>query len=149
MQFVALQQVRAWANRTGLDQTQWTHAVSFASGAFAGAAATVGSYPFDLLRTTLAAQGEPKVDGRCHQRQQYCRAATRYCQTCICAVVVQPGLEACEISAQTALYIQRRALAGLVQQCIVRHSTDWMLCRKFLQHGLSQRALAIVKASTS
>jgi solute carrier family 25 (mitochondrial thiamine pyrophosphate transporter), member 19 len=35
--------------------------VSYASGAVAGAAATVASYPFDLLRTTLAAQGEPKV----------------------------------------------------------------------------------------
>ena len=35
--------------------------VSFASGAMAGAAATAASYPFDLLRTTLAAQGEPKV----------------------------------------------------------------------------------------
>ena len=61
VQFVALQQFRAWATRTGLDQTEWTHTVSFGSGAFAGAAATVGSYPFDLLRTTLAAQGEPKV----------------------------------------------------------------------------------------
>lgn len=28
----------------------------------AGAAATIASYPFDILRTTLAAQGEPKVD---------------------------------------------------------------------------------------
>ena len=36
--------------------------VSFASGAMAGAAATAASYPFDLLRTTLAAQGEPKVN---------------------------------------------------------------------------------------
>ena len=27
----------------------------------AGTAAMVGSYPFDLLRTRLAAQGEPKV----------------------------------------------------------------------------------------
>eukprot|EP00775_Hariotina_reticulata_P006741 gene6741-6961_t len=35
--------------------------VSFTSGALAGAAATVASYPFDLLRTTLAAQGQPKV----------------------------------------------------------------------------------------
>lgn len=35
--------------------------VSFVSGAVAGAAATIASYPFDLLRTTLAAQGEPKV----------------------------------------------------------------------------------------
>jgi solute carrier family 25 thiamine pyrophosphate transporter 19 len=38
-----------------------TPAVSFASGALAGAAGTVASYPFDLLRTTLAAQGEPRV----------------------------------------------------------------------------------------
>jgi len=29
----------------------------------AGVAATVGSYPFDLLRTVMASQGEPKV---CH-----------------------------------------------------------------------------------
>jgi solute carrier family 25 (mitochondrial thiamine pyrophosphate transporter), member 19 len=35
--------------------------LSFGAGALAGAAATVASYPFDLLRTTLAAQGEPKV----------------------------------------------------------------------------------------
>lgn len=27
----------------------------------AGAAGTIASYPFDLLRTTMAAQGEPKV----------------------------------------------------------------------------------------
>lgn len=31
------------------------------SGGLAGSAATVGSYPFDLLRTLLASQGEPKV----------------------------------------------------------------------------------------
>ncbi|KAK8671124.1 hypothetical protein V6N13_037729 [Hibiscus sabdariffa] len=31
------------------------------SGGLAGCAATVGSYPFDLLRTILASQGEPKV----------------------------------------------------------------------------------------
>lgn len=41
-----------------------TPVVSFTSGAIAGAAATVASYPFDLLRTTLAAQGEPKVSLR-------------------------------------------------------------------------------------
>lgn len=35
--------------------------VSLFSGACAGAAGTIASYPFDLLRTTLAAQGEPKV----------------------------------------------------------------------------------------
>ena len=39
-------------------------AVSFVSGGVAGAAATLGSYPFDLLRTTLAAQGLPKVPSR-------------------------------------------------------------------------------------
>ncbi|KAG6472037.1 mitochondrial thiamine diphosphate carrier 2-like [Zingiber officinale] len=35
--------------------------LSFFSGALAGCAATIGSYPFDLLRTILASQGEPKV----------------------------------------------------------------------------------------
>ncbi|XP_004487886.1 mitochondrial thiamine diphosphate carrier 2-like [Cicer arietinum] len=35
--------------------------LSYISGAVAGCAATVGSYPFDLLRTILASQGEPKV----------------------------------------------------------------------------------------
>ena len=40
--------------------------LSFVSGAMAGAAATVASYPFDILRTTLAAQGEPKVDLELH-----------------------------------------------------------------------------------
>jgi hypothetical protein len=36
--------------------------LSYVSGALAGCAATVGSYPFDLLRTILASQGEPKVN---------------------------------------------------------------------------------------
>lgn len=35
--------------------------LSFVSGAVAGASGTVASYPFDLLRTTLAAQGKPPV----------------------------------------------------------------------------------------
>lgn len=35
--------------------------LSYFSGALAGCAATIGSYPFDLLRTILASQGEPKV----------------------------------------------------------------------------------------
>lgn len=35
--------------------------LSYVSGALAGLAATVGSYPFDLIRTILASQGEPKV----------------------------------------------------------------------------------------
>lgn len=33
----------------------------FLSGAMAGTAGTIASYPFDLLRTTMAAQGEPRV----------------------------------------------------------------------------------------
>lgn len=37
--------------------------LSYVSGALAGCAATIGSYPFDLLRTVLASQGEPKVLG--------------------------------------------------------------------------------------
>lgn len=36
--------------------------VMLMSGGMAGAAATLSSYPFDLLRTTLAAQGEPKAN---------------------------------------------------------------------------------------
>lgn len=35
--------------------------LSFLAGSVAGIAATVGSYPFDLVRTVLASQGEPKV----------------------------------------------------------------------------------------
>lgn len=35
--------------------------MSYVSGALAGCAATLGSYPFDLIRTVLASQGEPKV----------------------------------------------------------------------------------------
>jgi solute carrier family 25 thiamine pyrophosphate transporter 19 len=48
--------------RVALDHGLATHSVTpFLSGALAGAAGTIASYPFDLLRTTLAAQGEPKV----------------------------------------------------------------------------------------
>ncbi|GBF95826.1 hypothetical protein Rsub_08262 [Raphidocelis subcapitata] len=63
VQFVALQQVKDAAARFGWAQRDgpWSSVVSLGSGAVAGAAATVASYPFDLLRTTLAAQGEPKV----------------------------------------------------------------------------------------
>eukprot|EP00192_Tetraselmis_astigmatica_P010834 CAMPEP_0117693932 /NCGR_PEP_ID=MMETSP0804-20121206/27163_1 /TAXON_ID=1074897 /ORGANISM="Tetraselmis astigmatica, Strain CCMP880" /LENGTH=345 /DNA_ID=CAMNT_0005507557 /DNA_START=307 /DNA_END=1346 /DNA_ORIENTATION=+ len=56
-----LNQAKTFAKANGLQDSPWAPAVSFASGAFAGVAATVASYPFDLLRTTLAAQGEPKV----------------------------------------------------------------------------------------
>ena len=65
VQFVALQQFKAAAARRGLLQGAQAPALSFVGGAFAGAAATVASYPFDLLRTTLAAQGEPRVRTRC------------------------------------------------------------------------------------
>lgn len=61
VQFVALHQVKDFAQKHGLLQTAWGQPLSFLSGAVAGAAATIASYPFDLLRTTLAAQGEPKV----------------------------------------------------------------------------------------
>ena len=61
VQFVTLQQCKQWAHRRGLTSQKWKRATSFFSGAAAGAAATLASYPFDLLRTTLAAQGEPKV----------------------------------------------------------------------------------------
>jgi len=55
---MTLQQCKHIALNNGLA----THSVTpFLSGALAGAAGTVASYPFDLLRTTLAAQGEPKV----------------------------------------------------------------------------------------
>mmetsp|Transcript_24736 Transcript_24736/g.53952 ORF Transcript_24736/g.53952 Transcript_24736/m.53952 type:complete len:375 (+) Transcript_24736:90-1214(+) len=62
VQFVALQQFKDTAAKLGLtSNSNVSPLLSFASGAFAGAMGTVASYPFDLLRTTLAAQGEPKV----------------------------------------------------------------------------------------
>ncbi|GAB4822585.1 hypothetical protein N2152v2_009631 [Parachlorella kessleri] len=62
VQFVTLQHCKRLAEQWGVSaHPQWRHSVSFVSGALAGAAGTVASYPFDLLRTTLAAQGEPKV----------------------------------------------------------------------------------------
>lgn len=61
VQFVALQQCRTFAKRHGLLTGDWAFLLSFVSGAAAGAAATVASYPFDVLRTVLAAQGKPPV----------------------------------------------------------------------------------------
>lgn len=43
------------------DHIQISPYLSYISGSLAGCAATVGSYPFDLIRTILASQGEPKV----------------------------------------------------------------------------------------
>ncbi|KAK9984077.1 hypothetical protein SO802_033602 [Lithocarpus litseifolius] len=42
------------------DHIQLSLYLSYVSGALVGCAATVGSYPFDLQRTMLASQGEPK-----------------------------------------------------------------------------------------
>ena len=61
VQFVTLQQVRHFAHESGISDSMGGKSLSFVSGAMAGAAATIASYPFDILRTTLAAQGEPKV----------------------------------------------------------------------------------------
>ena len=61
VQFVALQQCRSFANRHGLLAGDSAWLLSFFSGAAAGTAATVASYPFDTLRTILAAQGKPPV----------------------------------------------------------------------------------------
>mmetsp|Transcript_4677 Transcript_4677/g.12803 ORF Transcript_4677/g.12803 Transcript_4677/m.12803 type:complete len:363 (-) Transcript_4677:916-2004(-) len=62
VQFVALQHAKDTAAKLGLSGNPgWAPIVSLGSGAFAGAAGTIASYPFDLIRTTLAAQGEPKV----------------------------------------------------------------------------------------
>ena len=61
VQFVALQQCRSFAKRNGLLEGDRAWLLSFVSGAAAGAAATVASYPFDTLRTILAAQGKPPV----------------------------------------------------------------------------------------
>ncbi|GBO38518.1 hypothetical protein AVEN_21783-1, partial [Araneus ventricosus] len=36
--------------------------INFACGALAGGIATTGSFPFDVMRTRLVAQGEPKVE---------------------------------------------------------------------------------------
>ena len=58
VQFMTLQHCKRIASEHGLAVHPST---SFISGALAGAAGTIASYPFDLLRTTLAAQGEPKV----------------------------------------------------------------------------------------
>lgn len=58
VQFVTLQHCKRLASQHGLDSKP---SISYINGALAGAAGTIASYPFDLLRTTLAAQGQPKV----------------------------------------------------------------------------------------
>jgi solute carrier family 25 thiamine pyrophosphate transporter 19 len=57
VQFSALGQANRLAERAGLRPNG--PLVAIASGAFAASAATLASYPLDLLRTVLSAQGHP------------------------------------------------------------------------------------------
>ena len=59
MQFTVLNQAKTFVRQHGFDHTRFRNTASFVGGAAAGAAATLASYPFDLLRTVLASQGRP------------------------------------------------------------------------------------------
>ncbi|GAU11149.1 hypothetical protein TSUD_197730 [Trifolium subterraneum] len=63
IQFTVLHKLKTIASGSSKTEnhTNLSPYLSYVSGALAGCAATVGSYPFDLLRTILASQGEPKV----------------------------------------------------------------------------------------
>ncbi|WOL06663.1 hypothetical protein Cni_G15397 [Canna indica] len=63
IQFTVLHKLKTLAagSSNTEDHLRLSPYLSYFSGAFAGCAATIGSYPFDLLRTVLASQGEPKV----------------------------------------------------------------------------------------
>uniref|UniRef100_A0A7N0T1T0 Uncharacterized protein n=1 Tax=Kalanchoe fedtschenkoi TaxID=63787 RepID=A0A7N0T1T0_KALFE len=63
IQFTVLHKFKTFAagSSKAEDHISLSPYLSYVSGALAGCAATVGSYPFDLLRTILASQGEPKV----------------------------------------------------------------------------------------
>ncbi|KAL6971295.1 hypothetical protein U1Q18_030975 [Sarracenia purpurea var. burkii] len=63
IQFTVLHKLKTYAAGSSKpeDHIHLSPYLSYISGALAGCAATVGSYPFDLLRTILASQGEPKV----------------------------------------------------------------------------------------
>ncbi|PIA61517.1 hypothetical protein AQUCO_00300798v1 [Aquilegia coerulea] len=63
IQFTVLHKLKSFASGSSksVDHIHLSPYLSYVSGALAGCAATVGSYPFDLLRTLLASQGEPKV----------------------------------------------------------------------------------------
>ncbi|XP_020538702.1 mitochondrial thiamine diphosphate carrier 2 isoform X2 [Jatropha curcas] len=63
IQFTVLHRLKTFAAGSSKSENhiQLSPYLSYVSGALAGCAATVGSYPFDLLRTILASQGEPKV----------------------------------------------------------------------------------------
>ncbi|KAJ1395368.1 Mitochondrial carrier protein [Sesbania bispinosa] len=63
IQFTVLHKLKTFASGSSKSENHVNLSpyLSYVSGALAGCAATVGSYPFDLLRTILASQGEPKV----------------------------------------------------------------------------------------
>ncbi|KAF1891189.1 hypothetical protein Lal_00001330 [Lupinus albus] len=63
IQFTVLHKLKTFASGSSKPENHVNLSpyLSYVSGALAGCAATVGSYPFDLLRTILASQGEPKV----------------------------------------------------------------------------------------
>lgn len=63
IQFTVLHKFKTFASGSSKteDHIHLSPYLSYISGALAGCAATVGSYPFDLVRTILASQGEPKV----------------------------------------------------------------------------------------
>ncbi|KAM7258456.1 hypothetical protein ACFE04_014197 [Oxalis oulophora] len=63
IQFVVLQKFKQLATGSSKkeDHLHLNPLLSYLSGSVAGCAATIGSYPFDLVRTILASQGEPKV----------------------------------------------------------------------------------------
>ncbi|KAB1227506.1 Mitochondrial thiamine pyrophosphate carrier, partial [Morella rubra] len=63
IQFTVLHKFKTFAAGSSKteDHIHLSPYLSYVSGALAGCAATLGSYPFDLLRTILASQGEPKV----------------------------------------------------------------------------------------
>ncbi|XP_038991657.1 mitochondrial thiamine diphosphate carrier 2-like isoform X2 [Hibiscus syriacus] len=66
IQFAVLHKLKTFASGSSHteDHLNISPYLSYISGALAGCAATVGSYPFDLLRTILASQGEPKAWNR-------------------------------------------------------------------------------------
>ncbi|KAG0497449.1 hypothetical protein HPP92_001893 [Vanilla planifolia] len=63
IQFTVLHKLKTFASGSSKteEHLRLSPYLSYVSGALAGCAATIGSYPFDLLRTVLASQGEPKI----------------------------------------------------------------------------------------
>ncbi|CAO2839238.1 unnamed protein product [Amaranthus hypochondriacus] len=63
IQFTVLHKLKTYMSGSSKteDHIHLSPYLSYISGSIAGCAATVGTYPFDLIRTILASQGEPKV----------------------------------------------------------------------------------------